>query len=208
MENKKISVRQLERFPQYLNFLLTLRNSNINKVSSKQMAEVLNCSEEQVRKDLQIVSPKSGRPGCQRNVDELIASLKEYLGYNKSRNAVIVGIGHLGSAFMAYRGFEDYGLNIVAGFDINPALVGSYIADKPIYSIFNLNNIIKELDVDVAILTTSKEAAQECANKLANSNIKAIWNFVPVHLEVANNIVIENVDLARSLAVLSHRLNK
>ena len=204
----KVSLKQIERYPVYLNVLLSLRNSGINKVNSRILAEALGCSEEQVRKDLQIVSPNSSKPGCSRDVNLLINHLKEYLGYNKVDKAVLVGVGHLGSALLSFKGFDDYGLNIVAGFDIDPSLTGETINDKPIYSIFNLDNKIKELGVDVAIVATPKDVTQEIVNKLINSGIKAIWNFVPIHLVVPENIVVENMDLARSLAVFFHRINK
>ena len=209
MEKKsKVSLKQIERYPIYLNVLLSLRNSGINKVNSRQLADALGCSEEQVRKDLQIVSPHSSKPGCSRDVNLLINHLKDYLGYNTVNKAVLVGVGHLGSALLSFKGFDDYGLDIVAGFDIDPSLTGEAINDKPIYSIFNLDNKIKELGVDVAIVATPKDVTQEIVNKLINSGIKAIWNFVPIHLVVPENIIVENMDLARSLAVFFHRINK
>ena len=203
----KVSLKQIERYPVYLNVLLSLRNSGINKVNSHLLAEALGVSEEQVRKDLQIVSPKSSKPGCSRDVDILINHLKDYLGYNSINKAVLVGVGHLGSALLSFKGFDDYGLDIVAGFDIDPSLTGESLNDKPIYSIFNLDNKIKELGVEVAIVATPRDVTQEIVNKLINSGIKAIWNFVPIHLEHPKDVVVENMDLARSLAVFFHRIN-
>ena len=209
MEKKsKVSLKQIERYPIYLNVLLSLRNSGVNKVNSRFLASALGYSEEQVRKDLQIVSPKSSKPGCSRDVNLLINHLKEFLGYNNSNKAILVGVGHLGSALLSFKGFDDYGLDIVAGFDIDPSLTGGTVNDKPIYSIFNLDNKIKELGVDVAIVATPKDVTQEIVNKLINSGIKAIWNFVPIHLVVPENIIVENMDLARSLAVFFHKINK
>ena len=203
----KVSLKQIERYPVYLNVLLSLRNSGINKVNSHLLAEALGVSEEQVRKDLQIVSHKSSKPGCSRDVDILINHLKDYLGYNSINKAVLVGVGHLGSALLSFKGFDDYGLDIVAGFDIDPSLTGESLNDKPIYSIFNLDNKIKELGVEVAIVATPRDVTQEIVNKLINSGIKAIWNFVPIHLEHPKDVVVENMDLARSLAVFFHRIN-
>ena len=209
MEKKsKVSLKQIERYPIYLNVLLSLRNSGVNKVNSRFLASALGYSEEQERKDLQIVSPKSSKPGCSRDVNLLINHLKEFLGYNNSNKAILVGVGHLGSALLSFKGFDDYGLDIVAGFDIDPSLTGGTVNDKPIYSIFNLDNKIKELGVDVAIVATPKDVTQEIVNKLINSGIKAIWNFVPIHLVVPENIIVENMDLARSLAVFFHKINK
>ena len=207
-KKSKVSLKQIERYPIYLNVLLSLRNSGINKVNSRQLADALGVSEEQVRKDLQVVSPNSSKPGCARDVNLLIKYLKDFLGYNTINKAVLVGVGHLGSALLSFKGFDDYGLEIIAGFDIDPSLTGGSVNDKPIYSIFNLDNKIKELGVDVAIVATPKEVTQEIVNKLINSGIKAIWNFVPIHLVVPDNIIVENMDLARSLAVFFHKINK
>ena len=207
-KKSKVSLKQIERYPIYLNVLLSLRNSDINKVNSRQLADALGVSEEQVRKDLQVVSPNSSKPGCARDVNLLIKYLKDFLGYNTINKAVLVGVGHLGSALLSFKGFDDYGLDIIAGFDIDPSLTGGSVNDKPIYSIFNLDNKIKELGVDVAIVATPKEVTQEIVNKLINSGIKAIWNFVPIHLVVPENIIVENMDLARSLAVFFHKINK
>ena len=204
----KVSLKQIERFPIYLNILLSLRNSGVNKVNSRVLADALGYSEEQVRKDLQVVSPNSSKPGCPRDVNLLINDLKEYLGYKTAKRAILVGAGHLGSALLSFNGFDDYGLDIVAGFDVDPSLTGECINDKPIYSIFNLDNKIKELGVEIAIVTTPKEVTQEIVNKLINSGIKAIWNFAPIHLECPKDIVVENMDLVRSLAVFFHRINK
>ena len=206
-KKSKVSLKQIERYPIYLNVLLSLRNSDINKVNSSQLADALGVSEEQVRKDLQVVSPNSSKPGCARDVNLLIKYLKDFLGYNNVNKAILVGVGHLGSALLSFKGFDDYGLDIIAGFDIDPSLTGGTVNDKPIYSIFNLDNKIKELGVDVAIVATPKEVTQEIVNKLINSGIKAIWNFVPIHLVVPENIIVENMDLARSLAVFFHRIN-
>jgi redox-sensing transcriptional repressor len=197
MEKKKVSIRQLERYPVYLNFLLSLRNSGIDKVSSKQIAEMMLCSEEQVRKDLQLVSPKKASPGRQRDVGALINLLKNFLGYNKVNEAVLIGVGHLGGALMSFKGFLDFGLEI-----------NTTIAGKPIYDLAELPRILEERKITIAILTTPKSVSQETVDKLVDFGIKAIWNYVPMHLNVPKDVVIENVDFAASLAILSHRINR
>lgn len=201
-----VSVRQLERYPHYLNFLVSLRNSGVKTVSTLTIAKAMGTSEELVRKDFQVVTKTHGKPGCARRIDILIEDLKEYLGYNKPMNAVVVGVGHLGNAFMSFGAFDDFGLNIVAGIDINPTIIGTTINGRDIYSLYELNKVLAKHKVEVAILTTPKFAAQEVAVKLSNSGIKAIWNFVPVRFDI-ENVIVENVELASSLAVLSHKLN-
>lgn len=202
-----ISKRQLQRYPIYLKYLLSLENSNEKNVSSPMIAKALNLSVEQVRKDLQVVSKEEGTPNKGRDITSLIKDLQSFLGYDKVEEAIIVGVGHLGKAFMNYNGFASFGLKIVAGFDVKKELIGTKINDIPIYDLYSLQNIVTNLKVKIAILVVPGDAAQTVSNQLVNCGIKAIWNFVPLHIDVPEDVVIENVNLASSLAVLSHKLN-
>lgn len=203
---KNISKRQLERFPIYLKYLLTLSNDNEN-ISAPMISRALGFSEEQVRKDLQVVTSKEGKPNRGRNKDELISDIQNFLGYQNIDNAVIIGVGHLGKAFINYSGFKAFGLKIVAGFDIDKNIIGTKINNTNIYDLNDIENILPNLNVKIAILTVPGEVAQEITNRITKLGIKAIWNFVPTHIDVSENVVIENVNLASSLAVLSHKLN-
>lgn len=201
-----ISKRQLERYPIYLKYLLSLKGGSSNNISSPMIAKALGLSEEIVRKDLQVVSKQSGKPNQGRNIDELIKDIQSFLEYDKIDDAIIVGVGHLGKAFMNYDGFSSFGLNIVAGFDVNEKIIGTKINNKPIYSLYSLQSIIANLEAKIAILAVPSDAAQQAANQLVNCGIRAIWNFVPIHIDVPEDVVTENVNLASSLAVLSHKL--
>lgn len=203
---KNISERQLERFPIYLKYLLTLSNDNEN-ISAPMISRALGFSEEQVRKDLQVVTSKEGKPNRGRNKDELISDIQKFLGYQNIDNAVIIGVGHLGKAFINYSGFKAFGLKIVAGFDIDKNIVGTKINNIEIYDLNDIEKTLPLLNVKIAILTVPGEVAQEITNRITEIGIKAIWNFVPTHIDVSENVVIENVNLASSLAVLSHKLN-
>ncbi|MGN1294960.1 MAG: redox-sensing transcriptional repressor Rex [Bacilli bacterium] len=208
MDIKNVSNKQLERYPLYLKYLLSLDESHIENVSSPMIARALELTEEQVRKDLQIVTKKEGKPREGRKVKELIEDLEQFLGYNEISEAVIVGVGHLGQAFMKYKGFSSFGLRIVAGFDIDPRLVGTNIKDKPIYDVSKIKEIVPHLNCQIAIVTTPSDVSQEIVNILVESGIEAIWNFTPIHLDVPKDVVVENVNLASSLAVLSHKLKR
>ncbi len=202
-----ISKRQLERYPIYLKYLLSLRGGENKNVSSPMIAKALGLSEEQVRKDLQIVSKQIGKPNQGRDIEELIKDIQTFLGYDKIDEAIIIGVGHLGKAFMNYSGFSSFGLNIVAGFDIDKNLIGTKINGKPIYDLYSLGSVVNNLKVKIAILVVPQDNAQMVVNQLVNCGIEAIWNFVPTHIDVPENVVVENVNLASSLAVLSHKLN-
>ena len=201
-----VSTKQLERFPIYLNHLLALKKEGKINTSAPQIAAVLGFSEEQVRKDLQVVTKSSGKPKAGRVIDELIHDINEFLGYGDTTGAVVVGCGHLGEAFMKYEGFLEYGLEILAGFDVASKKIGKIINGKKIYSMNNLEKIIMQLNVQIAIITVPSEEAQGVVDRLVDCGIKGIWNFANVHISVPDDVVIETVNLASSLAVLSHKL--
>ena len=203
---KKVSERQLERYPIYLKYLLSERESGAPIISSPTIANALSFSEEQVRKDLQVVTRSDGKPKLGRDINELIEDIKVFLNYNNLTKAAVFGVGHLGKALINYKGFNDFGLDIVCGFDVNPDLVGTQINERNIYSIYQLGNKIEEMGIEIAILSTPINAAQDVVDRLSNAGIKGIWNFVPIHLNVKNNIVVENINLASSFAVLQHKL--
>lgn len=205
---EKVSKRQLERYPIYLNYLLSLRESGVSSISSPVMAKSLSLSEEQVRKDLQLVSSSDGKPKTGRDINELINDIQKFLGYKSVTNAAVIGVGHLGKALMNYKGFSEFGLNIVCGFDVDPSLINTEINGKGIYSLYFLSSKIEQHNIKIAILVTPKETAQGVADMLVNAGIKAIWNFVPVHLNINQNVAVENVNLASSLAILEHSLNR
>lgn len=204
----KISHRQLSRYPIYLKYLLDLRDSGEKSISSPKLAKALSFSEEQVRKDLQAVSKSEGKPKMGRDINLLINDIQTFLGYNSYTKAAVIGVGHLGKALMNYRGFNEFGLDVVCGFDVDSSLMGSKVNGKEIFSIYQLAAKLEELDIKIAILVTPIEAAQEMTNRLVNANVKGIWNFVPTHLNVPDSVVVENINLASSLAILEHKLKE
>ncbi|MEA5061545.1 MAG: redox-sensing transcriptional repressor Rex [Erysipelotrichaceae bacterium] len=207
-EIKSVSMKQLERYPVYLKYLISIKDQGITSISAPMIAKALDCTEEQVRKDLQIVSPDSGKPKSGRDIKTLINDIENFLGYNDVSDAIVVGVGHLGEAFMRYKGFSEFGLNVLAGFDLDETKIGKKVDGKEIFSMDKMSNLISRLKVNIAILTVPSDAANAVSKLLVSSGIKAIWNFAPIHLDVPEDIVVENVNLASSLAVLSHKLNK
>lgn len=204
---KQVSERQLERLPIYLKYLLSMRDSGLKTISSPMIANALSFSEEQVRKDLQVVSSNNGKPKLGRDINELIEDIKSFLHYDNLVKAAVVGVGHLGKALMNYKGFNDFGLDIICGFDIDTNIVGTQINGKDIYSVYQLSNKIEELGLEIAILSVPLSVAQDNADRLVNAGIKGIWNFVPVHLDVKDDVVIENINMASSFAILQHKLS-
>ena len=203
---KSVTIKQLNRFPIYLRYLKSILDLGETQTSAPQIAKNLGLNEEQVRKDLQVVASNEGKPKSGRVTKEIIDDIETFLGYNDVNEAVIIGAGHLGNALLNYKGFNDLGLNILVGFDNDPNVIGKTINGKMVYSIDKMENLIPRLNVQIAILTVPLGEAEAIVNISLKSGIKAIWNFVPIHLEVPDNMVVENVNLASSLAVLSHKL--
>ena len=192
----------------YLNCLKAKQQENIKNISARVIADELRFNEVQVRKDFASVSNFGGRPKTGYETDVLIADIEDFLGYNNPKNAVLVGVGQLGSALLSYRGFEEYGLNIVAGFDVNPKVVSLDINGKHIFHLDDIEKVCSKLGVKIGIITVPIQNAQMVCDKLVQSGILAIWNFAPAHLKVPKNILVHNENMAVSLAFLSKHLEE
>lgn len=203
-ENYRVSLNTLQRLPQYLNYLKSVQGRE--NVSSTEIAKALGLNDVQVRKDLSSVS-SGGRPKVGYDVERLTLDLKEFLGYNAENRAVLIGAGNLGRALMTYRGFGEYGLRIVAAFDAFEALVGTEVDGKPILSLDSLDGYCRENAVKIGVITTPAAAAQEVCDRLVAADVKAVWNFAPVHILVPDGVLVQNENMACSLALLSKHLN-
>lgn len=204
MERKEISKSVLKRLPGYLSYLKTLSDSNSPYISATALANALGMGEVQVRKDLAMVSD-GGRPKIGYNREALIEDISQFLGYDNTTDAILVGAGKLGQALLGYGGFEAYGLNILAAFDAAPAS-DKTDEGKPIYAMDKLDHFCRSNKVLMGIITVPSRYAQEVCDKLIACGIKAVWNFAPVHLDVPEGILVQNENMATSLAVLSMHL--
>ena len=204
MEGKKISKAVLKRLPGYLAYLKSMPEDAPANISATALANALGMGEVQVRKDLAMVSD-GGRPKIGYLRESLIEDIEQFLGYDNTTDAVLIGAGKLGQALMGYRGFDEYGLNILAAFDANPQMDRSE-ERKPIYHISKLESFCRTHKVLMGIITVPAEAAQEVADQLIAGGIKAIWNFAPAHLDVPPNTLVQYENMATSLAVLSVHL--
>jgi len=204
MEAKKISKSVLKRLPGYLSYLKSMPDSAPPHISATALANSLGMGEVQVRKDLAMVSD-GGRPKIGYLRESLIDDIEQFLGYDNTTDAVLIGAGKLGQALMAYRGFDEYGLNIMAAFDRTPKMEKTD-EGKPVYPITKLAQFCRTHKVLMGIITVPAEAAQEVADQLIAGGIKAIWNFAPTHLDVPAGILVQNENMATSLAVLSVHL--
>ena len=201
---KKVSKAVLKRLPGYLAYLKSLQDQEYPYISATALASALGMGEVQVRKDLASVSD-GGRPKIGYLRESLIDDIEQFLGYDNTTDAVLIGAGRLGQALMGYKGFEEYGLNVLAAFDTNP--VKDCTDDgKPILHIDQLEQFCRAHKVLMGIITVPDSHAQEVCDQLISCGIKAVWNFAPIHLEVPSNILVQSENMATSLAVLSMHL--
>ncbi len=207
MAQKEDSKAVLKRLPVYLSYLKALPENGQTHISATALAAALNMGEVQVRKDLALVSD-GGRPKIGYPRDVLISDIEEFLGYGYTNNAVLIGAGKLGKALMGYSGFAEYGLNIVAAFDNDEALVGRTKSGKTILPLSELAPFCQEQKIKIGIITVPAEHAQEVCNLLIDVGIAAIWNFAPTHLDVPASILVQNENMAASLALLSKHLSE
>lgn len=205
-ETIEISKAALARMPGYLLYLKKRKSEGEEFISSTVMADDLKQNPVQVRKDLAVVSRRPGKPKLGFEIDGLIEDIEDFLGYNNTSEAVIVGVGQLGKTLLSFGGFASYGLNIVAGFDIKDDVIGSTFCGKKIFSAERFGELVRRMNILIGIITVPKEQAQFVCDMMMESGIKAIWNFAPTHLVIPEGIAVKNEDLAASLALLSKQL--
>ncbi len=194
------------RMPRYLQYLKQLQQKGVTAVAAPSVADALGFGEVQVRKDFAAVSSTQGKPKSGFPVDGLIADMELILGYHDTRQAVLVGVGSLGRALLSYRGFEQYGLSIVMAFDSDEALIGQQICGKHILSPGVLSEMCRRMNIHIGIITAPETQAQVICDQLVAGGILAIWNFAPVHLSAPSHILVQNENMAASLALLSNHL--
>ena len=204
---KQVSKRTLNRLPVYLSLLQEKAKEGVEYISATTIANLLDLNHVQVRKDLSCAS-SAGRPKVGYETTVLISDLQEFLDYNNTKKAVIIGAGDLGKALLGYEGFTSYGLDVIAAFDSNRLLAGTKIKGKPIYHVDQMPEMLQEMDIHIGIITTPARYAQETCNVLVACGVKGIWNFAPTSLNVPKNIIVQNENMATSLAVLSNKLNE
>ena len=194
------------RLPLYYCLLRQLDQEGVKTVSSARIADYLNINPVLVRKDLAGATHVSGMPKLGFEVSPLLADLKEYLGYDNYDEAFLVGVGNLGHTLLSNKGFEDLGINIVAGFDNDPALIGKNVGDKPILPMAKMDEFVKRMGLRIGIITVPSDCAQDVCDHMVSSGVKAIWNFSFTMLNVPEDVLVKNENLPMSLALLSQQL--
>ena len=206
-EKYKVPEPTLRRLPWYLAYAQLVQKSGELYLSSTQIAGNIAIDPSKVAKDLSYVNI-SGRTRVGYDVNELVKVLEEFLGFTKSHQAFLFGVGSLGGALMHDNGLSHFGLEIVAGFDVKYELAGTSINRIPIHHVANFEELQKKTGIKIGILTVHIEKAQETAEMMIAGGIQAIWNFTPFRIRVPENIIVQNTSIYAHLAVMFNRLNE
>ena len=192
----------IRRLPRYHRCLGELLRADILRISSAELARIMDVTASQIRQDLNCFGG-FGQQGYGYNITYLYDKISELLGVKESYTAVIVGAGNLGKALASTHMFERRGVERVAMFDVSPEIVGTSVYGLPVYHVSTLGEFCKNNNVDIGVLTVPKEAAGEVVGTLIDSGIKGIWNFANMELKVdAPGVVVENIHLGDSLMAL------
>ena len=207
MKQVEVSRATMGRIPVYLKYLKDLRDTNLytENISATALARGLGLGEVQVRKDLGAVSG-AGRPKTGYNISELIAALEAFLSHDAQGCVVIIGAGKLGRALLDYSGFQDYGLDIAAAFDIAVHAPQRSNSGKPIYPMASFDAFCAEHQVRIGVIAVPASGAQEVCNQLIQNGVRAIWCFAPCTLAVPAEIPVQYENMGLSLAYLNKKI--
>ena len=207
MEEKEISQAVIGRLPRYYRYLGELKDEGVERISSQELSELMKVTASQIRQDFNNFGG-FGQQGYGYNVEYLYKEIAKILGLDQQHNFIIIGAGNLGQALGNYMNFERRGFIFRGMFDKNPDLVGMDVRGVKVMPMEDMEQFIKDNDVDIAVLTIPKTSAVDLADKLVDNGIRAIWNFAHVDLNVPEGVLVENVHLSDSLMKLSYNINR
>jgi len=195
--------KTIYRLSIYLRCLARLRENNLGTVSSEALAKAAGVKPTQLRKDLAYFGT-FGTRGLGYDVTELSEKIADELGTSSLQPVILVGVGNLGLALLSYRGFEKEGFEIVAAFDAEPRRKRDKEIKQPLFGMDELRGFVHQHGVKMAILTVPTAGAQTVANQLIEAGVMGILNFSPIVLDVPEDVMVNNVNLAIELENLSY----
>ena len=202
----KISNAVIKRLPRYRRYLKELRKKGVDKISSNEFSSLIGYTASQIRPDLNNFGG-FGQQGYGYSVDGLYHEISAILGLDKQYKMVIVGAGNLGQAIVNHTYYYKSGFIVSAIFEVNPKLIGLKINDIEVMDYENIVEYVEENKIDIGIICTTMDAAQEVADKLCFAGVKGLWNFAPVDIETPSHVAIENVHITDSLYSLAYHIN-
>ena len=206
-KDTKISNVVIKRLPRYRRYLKELQKKGVDKISSNEFSRLIGYTASQIRQDLNNFGG-FGQQGYGYNVDALYNEISAILGLDQEYKMIIVGVGNLGQAIANYTYYYKAGFVVHGLFDVNPRLIGLKINDIEVMDYEHLVDYVEDNNIDIGIICTTKDNAQEVADKLCFAGVKGIWNFAPIDLEVPDFVAVENVHLSDSLHSLAYHMNR
>ncbi|KKK36252.1 redox-sensing transcriptional repressor Rex [Mesobacillus campisalis] len=204
-ETMKIPQATAKRLPLYYRFLLNLHSSGKQRVSSAELSEAVKVDSATIRRDFSYFGAL-GKKGYGYNVNYLLTFFRKTLDQDETTKVALIGVGNLGTAFLHYNFSKNNNTKIEVAFDVDEEKIGTQIGDVRVCSMDDLEKVIIEQEIQVAILTIPSAVAQTITDRLAKSNIKGILNFTPARLNVPSSIRIHHIDLAVELQSLIYFL--
>jgi redox-sensing transcriptional repressor len=202
---KKISESTIRRLSKYYRSLEQLIEKNIETVSSDQLAEMDGITSAQVRKDLSFFGT-FGKRGLGYNTKMLKDQIAEILGLKKEWRVAIIGAGNIGRALANFGEFKKQGFKVCLVMDSDPEKIGDRIQDITIHSTSRMKELVKEYEIDIAILAIPPHTAQKVADALVEGGIRAIFNFAPISVKVPPGVLVKNENTAIEIEALSYFL--
>lgn len=185
----KVPEPTLRRLPWYLAFVKLMKGKGETFISSTQIAKEINVDPSQVAKDLSFVNI-SGKTRVGYDINALVDVLEDFLGFTSQHKAFLFGVGSLGASLLHDTGLSQYGLEIVAGFDVREDLDGNMINGIPVFHMDDFPAKQKEYGATIGVITVPVEKAQEVTDRIIEGGIKALWNFTPFRIRVPEHIVV------------------
>lgn len=204
-ETTKIPQATAKRLPLYYRFLKNLHASGKQRVSSAELSEAVKVDSATIRRDFSYFGAL-GKKGYGYNVQYLLSFFSKTLDQDELTKVALIGVGNLGTAFLNYNFLKNNNTKIEVAFDVDPKKVGGEIGDVRVYHMDDIEKVIAEHDIQVAILTIPAPVAQSVTDRLIQANIRGILNFTPARLTVPGNIRVHHIDLAVELQALVYFL--
>lgn len=205
MSPRKISESAVRRLSHYLRFLDEFEADGVSTVSSDDLAGKGGMTSAQVRKDLSRFG-SFGKRGLGYPVDELRARMRQILGLDRRWRVALVGAGRLGAALFQYEGFRGQGFDFVAVFDNDAAKIGRRWGQLEVEDVSDLRAVVRDRRVEMGVIVTPRESAQEVADRLVDAGVEAILNFAPRKLSVPDGVTLRDVNLAIEIEGLAFAL--
>jgi redox-sensing transcriptional repressor len=201
-DSRSVPEATVARLATYLRVLSGIAERGVGTISSEELAAAAGVNSAKLRKDLSFLG-SYGIRGVGYDVGTLTEQISRTLGLNVHRSVALIGVGNLGQALAGYAGFASRGFRVAALVDADPARIGERIRGLTVRDIADLDEIVAELGITVAVLAVPAGAAQDVCDRLVGAGVTAILNFAPVVLNVPSTVDVRKVDLAAELQILS-----